>query len=91
MFLQHRFFAFVGQTTIHQEAGPCAGIDTEIAKQSPDVVRKNMGHFTAFLPVPAGVRHPSVQQSGVPCVQRRAAASLSPTHFAHGARAEEKA
>ena len=43
-----------------------------------------MGHFTAFLPVPAGVRHPSVQQSGVPCVQRRAAASLSPSHFSDG-------
>lgn len=91
MFLQHRFFAFQGHTTIHQEAGLCAGIDTEIAKQSPDVVRKYMGHFTAFLPVPAGVRHSSVPQIGAPCVQRRAAASLIPSPFAPQAFAEEKA
>jgi hypothetical protein len=25
-----------------------------------------MGHFTAFLPVPAGVRHASVPQMGAP-------------------------
>ncbi|BCO12914.1 MULTISPECIES: hypothetical protein [Aeromonas] len=49
-----------------------------------------MGHFTAFLPVPAGVRHPSVPQTGVPCVQRRAA-SLIPSPFANLAIAEEKA
>ena len=49
-----------------------------------------MGHFTAFLPVPAGVRHLSVPQTGVPCVQRRAA-SLIPSPFAALAIAEEKA
>ncbi len=50
-----------------------------------------MGHFTAFLPGPAGVRHASVPQMGAPCVQRRVPASLIPSHLAHGACAEEKA
>ncbi len=50
-----------------------------------------MGHFTAFLPVPAGVRHASVSQTGAPCVQECAAASLIPSPFASRAFAEEKA
>ncbi len=49
-----------------------------------------MGHFIAFLPVPAGVRHLSVSQTGAPCVQRRAA-SLIPSPFADLAITEEKA
>ena len=50
-----------------------------------------MGHFTAFLPVPAGVRHPSVTQTGAPCVQRGLSASLIPSDLAPVACAEEKA
>ncbi len=50
-----------------------------------------MGHFIAFLPVPAGVRHPSLSQTGAPCVQARAAASLIPSPFASRACAEEQA
>ena len=50
-----------------------------------------MGLFTAFLPVPAGMCHPSVAQTGAPCVQVRVAASLIPSPFAPQAFAEEKA
>lgn len=46
-----------------------------------------MGHFTACLPVPAGVRHPF----GAPCVQRCPAASLIPFTFAPQVSAEENA
>ena len=91
MFFAASVLRFLGENHIHQEAGLCTGIDIEIARQSPDVVRKNMGHFTAFLPVPAGVRHASVPQMGAPCVQRGLRASLIPSDLAPVACAEEKA
>ncbi|MGH1411001.1 MAG: hypothetical protein ACRAUW_16060 [Aeromonas sp.] len=56
--LRHRFLSFEEQGKPTTRGRKRSGSDTRDCQQSPDVERKNMGRFNAFLPANTGLRLP---------------------------------